>query len=92
MNKLFKPRYIVNCQFCNKHPLGQWNEYDLYFCQTGPGDTYNWMAYKRDTQEVNLSIGHSTVSVRYNYKKDNIYLVLSFLGLLINEGNKEILK
>lgn len=88
---MFKPRYIVGCSICKKRPLGQWREYDLYFCKSGPLDDYNWMAYKQDAREVGAGsiTGHSTVSVRHNYKEDKHYLILSFIGFLINE---EILK
>jgi len=84
MNKLFKPRYEITCQFCNRRPIGQYEKYDLYYCKSGPSDDYNWMAYDKDSPDPDdPDVGHAFVSVRYRKNTDK--LVMAFVWYLLNE-------
>ena len=79
MNKLFKPRYKVVCLQCKRHPVGQWDKYDLYWCKPSPGDRWNAMIYDKDHEE-----GHCYTILEWVVVESRPVMYLMFTFYILN--------
>jgi len=81
-------RYKVFCPSCLSHPIGEYKQYDLYYCKCEPADNINCIAYyDNDTGVHGREDCYTTIDIeRVVESRPVMYLMFTFY-ILNNLGD-----